>query len=169
MRCEVLQAQNEKKNAANGAESTPYRNGKTTPITDLEVWREPTQRNALSIVSDASGNGKEKPLLEVRKKTLPKRYNLCDKYVLFVRRHSVWPIGHHSWYVLLLIFCREIRSEAPKPADNRENNYTENKCETLVDSAVPPRQRFVELQKLKSNCKAEDLLKLKQKCEVRCV
>ncbi|XP_065213083.1 uncharacterized protein LOC135840457 [Planococcus citri] len=131
MRCEVLQAQNEKKNALNGAESAQlHKNAKTT-ITDLEVWREPTQRNALSVITDSI----KKPAVESVKKPQPKQHNLCDK------------------------------SEAPKTTNFQENNYTENKCETLVDSVIPPRQRFVELQKLKANCKAEDLLKLKHKCE----
>lgn len=59
------------------------------------------------------------------------------------------------------------RSEAPQgKGDHESENRTTSRCETLVDSVLPPRQRFVELQKLKANCKAEDLLKLKVKCEV---
>lgn len=71
----MLQAQNEKKNALSGAESMQQNKNAKTAITDLEVWREPTQRNALSVITDSI----KKPTVESVKKTQPKRHNLCDK------------------------------------------------------------------------------------------
>ncbi|XP_046675605.1 uncharacterized protein LOC124364292 isoform X1 [Homalodisca vitripennis] len=56
------------------------------------------------------------------------------------------------------------RSAAP-PSDT-ENN-TADVCDNLLDSSVPPKhQRISELQKLKANCKPEELQKLKIRCEV---
>ncbi|KAK7573877.1 hypothetical protein V9T40_011068 [Parthenolecanium corni] len=129
MRCEVLQAQYEKQNnAGNGYFQLK---GKSIPITDLEVWREPSQRTALSVIT-----GSKKSSSTAYEKNTQNNLNLCDK------------------------------SEAPQgKGDHESENRTTSRCETLVDSVLPPRQRFVELQKLKANCKAEDLLKLKVKCE----
>jgi len=57
------------------------------------------------------------------------------------------------------------RSDAP-PSDS--DNNTADVCDNnLVDSSVPPKhQRLSELQKLKANCKPEELQKLKFRCEV---
>ncbi|XP_065164647.1 uncharacterized protein [Atheta coriaria] len=64
-------------------------------------------------------------------------------------------------------------SEAPDESSREENsqNRSFNSCgDDLVDSTVPVpdnrQQRIVELQKLKSNCKPEELVKLKTKCEI---
>ncbi|XP_054257509.1 uncharacterized protein LOC129001608 isoform X2 [Macrosteles quadrilineatus] len=56
------------------------------------------------------------------------------------------------------------RSEAPSDSDN----HTGGMCpDNLVDSSVPPKhQRVSELQKLKANCKPEELQKVKLRCEV---
>ncbi|KRT78918.1 hypothetical protein AMK59_8601 [Oryctes borbonicus] len=69
------------------------------------------------------------------------------------------------------------KSEAP--SDNNDdssdeksqNNSYNNLCmNDLVDSALPAtdnkQQRILELQKLKANCKPEELQKLKTKCEI---
>ncbi|XP_017778148.1 PREDICTED: uncharacterized protein LOC108563863 isoform X2 [Nicrophorus vespilloides] len=55
--------------------------------------------------------------------------------------------------------------------ENSQNKSFNNLCgEDLVDSALPAadnrQQRIAELQKLKSNCKPEELIKLKTKCEI---
>lgn len=75
MRCEVLQKQNEK-DGSGMANNDPLQLhlGKNGPITDLEVWREPTQRNALSIISNAAKS--TSTTLQDRAKT---HQNLCDK------------------------------------------------------------------------------------------
>lgn len=54
--------------------------------------------------------------------------------------------------------------------DDIENNITTSCENDLVDSALPPvdrkQQRISELQKLKANCRSEDLDKLKLRCEI---
>lgn len=55
--------------------------------------------------------------------------------------------------------------------EENSQNRSFNSCgDDLVDSTVPVpdnrQQRIVELQKLKSNCKPEELVKLKTKCEI---
>lgn len=76
MRCEVLQTQNEKQNDnVNSESSQQYRGSKSSPITDLEVWREPTQRTALSIVS----NSIKSPSTISNENNLHSNHNLCDK------------------------------------------------------------------------------------------
>lgn len=68
MRCEVLQAQQEKQNNVMDA-SQRTRDGKSVMITDLEVWREPTHKTALSVVSNPIENTAAKS----------NNHNLCDK------------------------------------------------------------------------------------------
>jgi hypothetical protein len=64
------------------------------------------------------------------------------------------------------------RASAPMQPPGEENNATGDVCDSgnLVDSALPPvdhkQQRLSELQKLKANCKPEELQKLKLRCEV---
>lgn len=59
--------------------------------------------------------------------------------------------------------------EDEKNDDETDSNTTKT-CENLVDSSLPPvdrkQQRIVELQKMKANCRAEDLEQLKSRCEV---
>lgn len=54
--------------------------------------------------------------------------------------------------------------------DETDSNATASCEKDLVDSALPPvdrkQQRLSELQKLKANCKSEDLDKLKMRCEI---
>lgn len=55
--------------------------------------------------------------------------------------------------------------------EKSQNNSYNNLCiNDLVDSALPAadnkQQRILELQKLKANCKPEELQKLKTKCEI---
>lgn len=53
--------------------------------------------------------------------------------------------------------------------DETDSNATKT-CENLVDSSLPPvdrkQQRIAELQKMKANCKSEDLEQLKTRCEI---
>lgn len=81
-----------------------------------------------------------------------------------------------SLFFLLFIYffnqicaCLSCRSDAPKTEKQKRNlsDSEDDKCETILESSHPPKQQSMELQKLKANCKPEDLLKLKQKCEVR--
>lgn len=61
---------------------------------------------------------------------------------------------------------------ADEGEDGEENDSNAtSSCEgNLVDSALPPsdrkEQRISELQKMKANCKSEDLDKLKVRCEI---
>lgn len=53
----------------------------------------------------------------------------------------------------------------------QQNASSNNVCQNdLVDSALPPpdnrQQRLNEIQKLKANCKPEELQKIKTKCEI---
>ncbi|KAI5737736.1 hypothetical protein M8J76_016308 [Diaphorina citri] len=58
---------------------------------------------------------------------------------------------------------RCLRSEAPSNSNqDGEGNAT---CDNLVDSSVPPKQRTNDVQKLKANCRPDQLFKLKQRCE----
>ncbi|XP_021927713.1 uncharacterized protein LOC110833678 isoform X4 [Zootermopsis nevadensis] len=63
-------------------------------------------------------------------------------------------------------------SNQPTQQPGDDNNATADMCDNnnLVDSALPPadnkQQRLSELQKLKANCKPEDLQKLKLRCEI---
>lgn len=61
----------------------------------------------------------------------------------------------------------------PQPSDgDGDSNATADVCDNsnLVDSSLPPvdhkQQRISELQKLKANCKPEELQKLKLRCEI---
>lgn len=61
-------------------------------------------------------------------------------------------------------------AEEGEDGDETDSNATSS-CEgNLVDSALPPsdrkEQRISELQKMKANCKSEDLDKLKVRCEI---
>ncbi|KAJ8934191.1 hypothetical protein NQ314_013508, partial [Rhamnusium bicolor] len=73
------------------------------------------------------------------------------------------------------------KTEAPETAttsdehssneDDKSQNISNNVCQNdLVDSALPApnnrQQRIAELQKLKANCKPEELQKMKTKCEI---
>lgn len=75
MRCEVIQKQNEKEGSGMANNDHLHLHlGKNGPITDLEVWREPTQRNALSIISNAA-----KSTLTTLQDSSKTHQNLCDK------------------------------------------------------------------------------------------
>lgn len=56
-------------------------------------------------------------------------------------------------------------------ADENDSNATSSSCDgNLVDSTLPPadkkQQRLTEFQRMKANCKSDDLEKLKLKCEI---
>lgn len=64
-----------------------------------------------------------------------------------------------------------IHTNGDDDSDNNDSNNTASSAdENVVDSTVPPndrkQQHLSELQKLKDNCKSEDLQKLKTKCEI---
>lgn len=54
--------------------------------------------------------------------------------------------------------------------DSDDGNQTSPCDANLVDSSLPPvdrkQQRLSELQKMKANCKSEELEKLKDRCEI---
>lgn len=59
------------------------------------------------------------------------------------------------------------RSDTPPSPSDTENNTADVCDNNMVDSSVPPKQqRLSELQKLKANCKPEELQRLKIRCEV---
>lgn len=78
----------------------------------------------------------------------------------------------------LFIHLLETPGESPAPpeetdeddSEDNDSNATASCDGNLVDSSLPPvdrkQQRLSELQKLKANCKSEDLEKLKTKCEI---
>lgn len=78
MRCEVLHRQSDKDSSATNGESLQLYRGKNGPITDLEVWREPTQRNALSIVPKTA---KSSTLNAQEINSKAQLVYSCDKYV----------------------------------------------------------------------------------------
>lgn len=70
-----------------------------------------------------------------------------------------------SWFIFLE------KSENDEKDESEETDSNTTTCDKdLVDSALPPvdkkQQRLSELQKLKANCKTEDLEKIKIKCEI---
>lgn len=131
----------------------------SSPVnTDIEVWRETTATRQTTLAASSTGS-----------RDLVRIFN-NDKFQI---SGSVGGQFHH--------YCD--RRDTP---DNHftinhqkqkmigsENNKTRDICDSnhLVDSALPAidrkQQRLFELQKLKSNCKPEELLKLKIRCEVR--
>ncbi len=64
---------------------------------------------------------------------------------------------------------KEKDEKSDEDGEESDSNTTKT-CENLVDSSLPPvdrkQQRIVELQKMKANCKSEDLEQLKTRCEV---
>lgn len=61
-------------------------------------------------------------------------------------------------------------TEDGEDSDETDGNTTSPCDGNLVDSSLPPsdrkEQRISELQKMKANCKSEDLDKLKIRCEI---
>ncbi|BES88978.1 ZnF_C2H2 [Nesidiocoris tenuis] len=57
-------------------------------------------------------------------------------------------------------------SRGDSPAGEGESNNTDEGCDNLVDSAVPPKQRISEFQRLKANCKPDVLQNVKTRCEI---
>lgn len=60
-------------------------------------------------------------------------------------------------------------SEDDDDSEESDSNATSS-CEGMVDSSLPPadkkQKKLTEFQRMKANCKSEDLEKLKFKCEV---
>lgn len=76
-------------------------------------------------------------------------------------------------FVFKFIFRLNVleKSENDEKDESEETDSNTTTCDKdLVDSALPPvdkkQQRLSELQKLKANCKTEDLEKIKIKCEI---
>lgn len=65
------------------------------------------------------------------------------------------------------LFTDEPNSNDNDKSQNTSNNICQN---DMVDSALPApdnrQQRIAEFQKLKANCKPEELQKIKTKCEI---
>ncbi|KAF6215399.1 hypothetical protein GE061_010151 [Apolygus lucorum] len=57
-------------------------------------------------------------------------------------------------------------SRTEGPHGEGDTNNTGEGCDNLVDSAVPPKQRVSEFQRLKANCKPDVLQKIKTRCEI---
>ncbi|CAH0556995.1 unnamed protein product [Brassicogethes aeneus] len=127
--------------------------------TDVEIWREATSYSKALATSGPRDVAKytfkngNYPHLQKNVKVVAKAKKSCQK------------------------------TEAPDAAANNEergskddeksqhNASTNNVCQNdLVDSALPApdnrQQRIAELQKLKANCKPEELQKVKTKCEI---
>lgn len=145
MRCDVLIAQDPRISSLDD----------NTINTDIEIWRE--------------ASAYTKALTTAGPRDVA-RYTLRN--VAFTRA-----AGHHKGADGDAKADGKVRhcqkSEAPNndEANASGNNKSEAGCEKdLVDSALPSpdnkQQRIAELQKLKANCKPEDLQKIKTKCEI---
>lgn len=80
-----------------------------------------------------------------------------------------------STFALIVLETPEESTTPPEQTDEDDSEDTDSNatasCDpNMVDSSLPPidrkQQRLSELQKLKANCKSEDLEKLKTKCEI---
>lgn len=177
MRCEVLVTQ-EMKNQ--------YLNGQSQINTDIEIWREATvYKTALTLsgprelVKVFSRDGKAsqgKKLKTIAASPSPPAPDAsCSKVRRFASKISrkQKPLSNQLFTFFQTSTKREKveeRNNSPDSGDGDVNN-TKDTCDNndLVDSALPPsdkKQRMHEFQKLKANCKPEELLKLKQRCEV---
>lgn len=143
MRCEVLMTQEE---------GSTFTSDPSHTNTDIEVWSEATAyRTALS-----PSGPRDLARVVLRGSIYPERR---------VQQPPVNPIENHH--------CPRTAQPPPPPeADNDSHTAAANMCDSsnLVDSTMPPgdykQHRLSELQKLKANCKPEDLQKLKLRCEV---
>ncbi|CAH0771146.1 unnamed protein product [Bemisia tabaci] len=109
--------------------------------TDLEIWREATSyHTALSLVGP---------------RDLAKLTTLRSNIFTTRQTQSAHASSHN--------LCH--RSEAPVTFGKPEN-ATDSCGNNLVDSSRPQKQTASELQKLKANCKPEQLLKLRTRCEM---
>ncbi|CAH1369305.1 unnamed protein product [Tenebrio molitor] len=146
MRCDVLITQDPK---------TVYPD---TVNTDIEIWRE-----ASSYTKALTTSGPR----EVAKYTFK---DGVYPHLQKTSKTSTKPSKH----------CQKNEApEAPNTNEERHStgdedklqNSSNNMCQNdLVDSALPApdnrQQRIAELQKLKANCKPEELQKIKTKCEI---
>lgn len=69
------------------------------------------------------------------------------------------------------LFVASYKEDDKNDEDGEETDAnTTTTCENLVDSSLPPvdrkQQRIAELQKMKANCKSDDLEHLKTRCEI---
>lgn len=123
--------------------------------TDIEIWREATPyQTALSQSSPRA-------LVPVPPQDVLVNSRRAHRHEL-VQRDQAAVANHCSQ-------TDKDQSNSNTPGDSE--NGTDNVCENLVDSSLPPtdkkQERLSELQKLKANCKPEELQKLKIRCEVR--
>ncbi|XP_012266165.2 uncharacterized protein LOC105691921 [Athalia rosae] len=144
MRCDVLLTQDLEGSSIDDSSSVN---------TDLEVWRETTAKQTTVAPSGSRDlvrifNDK----FQISGASGEPMHHYCD------RRDT--PDDHFT-----------INHQKQKMIGS-DNNKTRDICDSnhLVDSALPAidrkQQRLFELQKLKSNCKPEELLKLKIRCEI---
>lgn len=145
MRCDVLITQDFEGSSID--DSSPVN-------TDIEVWRETTARQ--TTVAPATGS-----------RDLVRIFN--DKFQ--ISGGSSGPFHHYCDRRDTPDNHFTINHQKQKMIGS-DNNKTRDICDSnhLVDSALPAidrkQQRLFELQKLKSNCKPEELLKLKIRCEI---
>lgn len=64
-----------KQDSFSANEFAQYKRSKSTPITDLEIWREPTKRTALLVISDPG----KRPTATTNTRYSEKNKELCDK------------------------------------------------------------------------------------------
>ncbi|XP_046745585.1 uncharacterized protein LOC124410907 [Diprion similis] len=152
MRCDVLITQDFEGSSIDDS---------STINTDIEVWRETTARQTTLAPSTGSRDlarvfGDKFQESQTNGGTNRGTFHhYCD------RRDT--PENH---------FTINHQKQKMIGSEDEENNKTHGICDSnhLVDSALPAidrnQQRLVELQKLKSNCKPEELLKLKIRCEI---
>lgn len=73
------------------------------------------------------------------------------------------------FFILFTATSKDEEEKNDEDGEETDSNTTKT-CENMVDSSLPPvdrkQQRIAELQKMKANCKSEDLEQLKTRCEV---
>ncbi|XP_037037652.1 uncharacterized protein LOC119075330 isoform X2 [Bradysia coprophila] len=143
--------------------------GDSTMTTDIEIWREATSyRTALQPTGP-------KDLAK-----LPARNNFIPSVLPFKTNKVDTPTeddcdnkanGVKKKKSKATVEEEEEDDDEKSDEDGEEtDSNTTSTCENLVDSSLPPvdrkQQRIAELQKMKANCKSEDLEQLKTRCEI---
>ncbi|KAF2898670.1 hypothetical protein ILUMI_07504 [Ignelater luminosus] len=153
IRCDVLKTQDEK---------IVYPD---TVNTDIEIWREASTYRT--------------ELVPASSKDLTK-YKRKDEVLSPARRITNNNNNNNNNNVKKLEHCQKYEGPDATTENSDESNSNEedksqnisfnNVCQSdLVDSALPAsdkQQRIAELQKLKANCKPEELQTLRNKCEI---
>lgn len=84
---------------------------------------------------------------------------------------NIFPFFVLNLFLGCILLEKSENDENDEKDESEETDSNTTTCDKdLVDSALPPvdkkQQRLSELQKLKANCKTEDLEKIKIKCEI---